>query len=142
MADPEIQLPAAPERYLAGDDSTEISLSSPLSPYSLESEKESMKSKDELGSSTDIRSQPVQHRYLTFETELPRPAGLLRSSLLPTASSTEPPEAPDLSSYACPFDWSPMRKNAIIWTSCTATALTAFTAGSYSPGLKQMTVSG
>ncbi|KAF1841756.1 MFS general substrate transporter [Cucurbitaria berberidis CBS 394.84] len=73
-------------------------------------------------------------RYLTFETELPHP-----TTIYPTqAGQGLPPEPPNLAKFTDPFDWSETRKNVTIWVSCIITALTAFTAGAYSPGVGQM----
>lgn len=87
-------------------------------------------------------------RYLTFETEVPPPSSLY-PSVLPTRHPTDQhpttsdhgdaPQPPDLAKYTNPFDWSESRKNYTIWVACIITALTAFSAGSYSPGLEQMT---
>ncbi|KAF2022262.1 hypothetical protein BU24DRAFT_417903 [Aaosphaeria arxii CBS 175.79] len=80
----------------------------------------------------------VVYRYLTFETELPSP-----TTIYPASDDDQeaacPPPPPDLAKYTSPFDWSDTRKNVIIWISCVITALTAYTAGSYSPGVEQMT---
>ena len=74
-------------------------------------------------------------RYLTFETALPHPA-----TVYPMRPSQElPPEPPNLSKYTNPFEWTEMRKRFTIWVSCVITALTAFSAGAYSPGIRQMT---
>lgn len=74
-------------------------------------------------------------RYLTFETELPHP-----TTIHPTIPDQEPPpELPNLVKYTNPFDWSTRRKDFTIWVSCVITALTAFSAGAYSPGVGQMT---
>ncbi|KAH9863363.1 hypothetical protein IAQ61_009640 [Plenodomus lingam] len=73
-------------------------------------------------------------RYLTFETELPHP-----TTILPThPNQAPPPEPPNLIKYMNPFDWSNKRKQFTIVVSCLITALTAFAAGSYSPGVGQM----
>ncbi|KAJ4374123.1 hypothetical protein N0V83_002864 [Neocucurbitaria cava] len=73
--------------------------------------------------------------YLTFETELPHP-----TTIHPTQTGQElPPEPPNLVKFTNPFDWSEKRKNFTVWISCVITALTAFSAGSYSPGVGQMT---
>ncbi|KAH7078985.1 major facilitator superfamily domain-containing protein [Paraphoma chrysanthemicola] len=73
--------------------------------------------------------------YLTFETELPYP-----TTIHPTSPNQEPPpEPPNLAKYGDPFQWSEARKNMTIWVACVITALTAFSAGSYSPGVGQMT---
>ncbi|KAK5126644.1 hypothetical protein LTR85_009578 [Meristemomyces frigidus] len=76
--------------------------------------------------------------YLTFETELPSPAHLATS---PSASDSRPPptQCPDLKKYTSPFLWSNKRKSILTWMSVTATMLTAYTAGSYSAGIDQMT---
>lgn len=75
---------------------------------------------------------PIQWHYLEFETELPPPSQ--------TAGEREQaaPEPPDLKKYASPFDWPESRKTFITWLSCAATTVTAYTAGSYSPGVEQM----
>ncbi|KAF2856780.1 MFS general substrate transporter [Plenodomus tracheiphilus IPT5] len=73
-------------------------------------------------------------RYLTFETELPHP-----TTIVPTRPGQEPPpEPPHLAKYMNPFDWSNTRKQFTILVSCIITALTAFSAGAYSPGVGQM----
>ncbi|KAI9732738.1 MAG: hypothetical protein M1818_007472 [Claussenomyces sp. TS43310] len=69
----------------------------------------------------------IVHHYLTFETDFPAPARPRRD-----AAAAPPPE-PDLTPYISPFLWSRRRKDFIIYLSCLATALTAYTAGSYSP---------
>ena len=78
---------------------------------------------------------PIVYRYLTFETALPSPSRLGPDD----GASVSPPEAPDLRDYESPFEWSEPRKTFITWLSCICTAFTAFTAGSYSPGIRQMT---
>jgi hypothetical protein len=87
-------------------------------------------------------------RYLTFETEVPPPSSLY-PSVHPTPLPSDPhptscdhgpaPEPPDLAKYTNPFDWPETRKNYTIWVACIITALTAYSAGSYSPGIGQMT---
>ncbi|OAL56843.1 MFS general substrate transporter [Pyrenochaeta sp. DS3sAY3a] len=73
--------------------------------------------------------------YLTFETEIPHPA-----TIHPTQTDQPlPPEPPNLVKFTNPFDWSHKRKDFTIWVSCIITALTAFTAGAYTPGIGQMT---
>ncbi|KAF2109144.1 major facilitator superfamily domain-containing protein [Lophiotrema nucula] len=90
--------------------------------------------KSEHGDDEDTEPlQPVWH-YLEYTTELPHP-----TSIYPTSEQQEPsPEQPNLIQYTSPFEWSEKRKNMIIWVSCVITALTAFTAGSYTPGVGQM----
>lgn len=89
--------------------------------------------------SVDFSNEDIVWRYLTFETELPHPTSLL-PSIHPTTGTdhASPPEPPDLVKYTNPFDWSEKRKNFTIWIACTITALTAYAAGSYSPGVAQM----
>jgi hypothetical protein len=88
-------------------------------------------------------------RYLTFETEVPPPSSLYPSVHPTQLPSDDPhptsrdhgsaPEPPDLAKYTNPFDWPETRKNYTIWVACIITALTAYSAGSYSPGIGQMT---
>jgi multidrug resistance protein len=82
----------------------------------------------------DEKGEIVWH-YLTFETELPHP-----TTIHPVTPDQEsPPEPPNFKKYGDPFEWSEKRKNLTIWVACVITALTAFSAGSYSPGIGQMT---
>ncbi|KAH8816505.1 MFS multidrug transporter-like protein [Xylogone sp. PMI_703] len=78
-------------------------------------------------------STPVTYHYLTFETLLPDPTSSTSSS-----TSNPPPPPPDLKKYVNPFDWSASRKNITIIMSCIATAVAAYTAGSYSPPASKM----
>ena len=74
-------------------------------------------------------------QYLTFETALPHP-----TTIYPTQPDQKPlPEPPNLLKYTDPFDWSESRKSFTISASCVITALTAFSAGAYTPGMEQMT---
>tara|TARA_R110002003_G_scaffold288_9_gene18394 strand:+ start:10794 stop:12605 length:1812 start_codon:yes stop_codon:yes gene_type:complete len=83
----------------------------------------------------DLENEDIICHYLTFETELPHP-----TTIHPTLPNQEPPpEPPNLTKYGDPFQWSEARKNMTIWVACIITALTAFSAGSYSPGIGQMT---
>jgi multidrug resistance protein len=83
----------------------------------------------------NLQDAEIVWRYLTFETDLPHP-----STIYPTQTGQEPPpEPPNLEKYTNPFDWSGRRKDFTIWVSCVITALTAFSAGAYSPGVSQMT---
>ena len=88
-----------------------------------------------LPSPTNSSSEDIAYHYLTFETPIPRPSYLGS----PYNITTNPPEEPDLRKYESPFKWSKSRKQAITWLSCTATAVTAYTAGSYTAGYDQMT---
>lgn len=87
----------------------------------------------------DSSSEEIIWRYLTFETELPHPTSLL-PSIHPTTAADHgpPPEPPNLAKYTNPFDWTEKRKNFTIWVACAITALTAYAAGSYTPGVAQM----
>lgn len=87
----------------------------------------------------DSSTEGIVWRYLTFETELPLPTSLHPSTQPTTASEHgSPPEPPDLVKYTNPFDWTEKRKNFTIWVACAITALTAYSAGSYTPGVAQM----
>ena len=77
--------------------------------------------------------EPIVYHYLTFETELPSPNSL--GSCRMTAAAPAPP---DLRKYVSPFTWSKSRKNFMTWLSCAVTAVTAYTAGSYSPASQQL----
>ena len=81
-----------------------------------------------------VKELPIVYHYLTFETELPLPSTL--SSSDPNASA--PPEPPDLRNHVSPFTWSESRKKFTTWLSCTATVVTAYTAGSYSAASAQL----
>lgn len=101
-----------------------------------ESQEEDMTDND---LSVDTSKEEIVWRYLTFETELPHPTSLL-PSIHPTAGFDHgpPPEPPNLVKYTNPFDWSEKRKDFTIWVACAITALTAYAAGSYTPGVAQM----
>ena len=66
----------------------------------------------------------IHKEYLTFDTEL-SPSVLAALD----ASGVQPP---DLLKYDSPFNWSPARKNIILFLSCAATLCAAYSAGSYS----------
>ncbi|PVI03349.1 MFS general substrate transporter [Periconia macrospinosa] len=77
----------------------------------------------------------IVYYYLTEATVLPSP-----TSIIPTREGqAAPPEPPDIREFGSPFEWPERRKSLIIWISCIVTSLTAFSAGSYSPGVAQMT---
>jgi hypothetical protein len=86
----------------------------------------------------DTSTEEIVWRYLTFETELPHPTSLHLSTHAATGSGHGPPEPPNLVKYTNPFDWTEKRKNFTIWVACAITALTAYSAGSYTPGVAQM----
>ncbi|KAK3346610.1 major facilitator superfamily domain-containing protein [Lasiosphaeria hispida] len=70
--------------------------------------------------------------YLTFKTVLPVANTTIATSPA-TDTGHEPPPPPDLSRYADPVTWPNSRKNVLLFLSCAATFLTAYTSGSYSP---------
>ena len=76
---------------------------------------------------------PIIYHYLTFETELPSP-----TSLGPAQNGLAAPEQPDLRNYDSPFTWPTSRKTFTTCLSCAVTAVTAYTAGSYSPPSQAM----
>lgn len=79
-------------------------------------------------------SSPIIYHYLTFETLIPSPT----SNVSMNRSSEPAPARPNLKIYTSPFEWSGSKKMFTVSLSCIATMLTAFTAGSYSPAVKQM----
>ncbi|KAH7126856.1 major facilitator superfamily domain-containing protein [Dendryphion nanum] len=91
--------------------------------------------KDISKTTKDPQEIDIQWHYLTFSTPLPHPTTLYPS----TSTQGPPPAPPDLVPYISPFEWSTSRKNMIICISCVITSLTAYSAGSYSPGIGQMT---
>lgn len=77
---------------------------------------------------------PITQVYLSFDTDLPHPASWQQS----TPSDDALPKCPDLKAYTNPQAWSKSRKNVLLFLSCLATLLTAYTAGAYSPPMKSM----
>jgi len=73
----------------------------------------------------------IVYHYLTWETDLPSPSNFYVNQL-------SAPQPPNLDDYVSPFLWSNTRKRMTVWLSSLITTLTAFTAGSYSPGTYQM----
>lgn len=143
MADPEIELPMTSSQLSLDANKTSPGISTiypanrdsddPTSNNTSDFEKYTEKSGND--EAEEIELEDIVHHYLTFETELPHP-----TTIYPSFEGQEqPPEPPDLVHYTSPFDWAPRRKNIIICISCLITALTAFTAGAYSPGVGQMT---
>ncbi|CAI6096193.1 unnamed protein product [Clonostachys chloroleuca] len=68
---------------------------------------------------------PITYLYLEFETSLPTLPHLEYAENLPPV--------PDLKKFSNPKTWSPMRKLVPLILSCVATFCTAYSAGSYSP---------
>ncbi|KAF2270907.1 MFS general substrate transporter [Lojkania enalia] len=144
MADPEIELPVTssqirPAASNPGINRTSISPKCKASDYptfNSAAEEEKYPDKSDNEEVEDVGPGEIVHYYLTFATELPHPTTIYPSS---ATSQQSPPEPPNLKKFGNPFEWSDKRKRVIIWVSCIITALTAFTAGAYSPGLGQMT---
>ncbi|KAJ4286087.1 hypothetical protein N0V90_013436 [Kalmusia sp. IMI 367209] len=144
MADPEIELPMTASQLRLRDEAPGIS-DAPKGPgvshqgpadptCTPDNFDEKDGSNDELEREEHELGEIVYH-YLTYATELPPP-----TSIYPTREGQDPsPEAPNLKKYASPFEWPETRKNMTIYIACFITALTAFSAGSYSPGVGQMT---
>lgn len=128
MADPEVGLPRATSEY-------SIERSTPPSPGIKKADDEVRATNDiEKNSSTSSIDNPIVWHYLTYETDLPSPTALPSTG----TTSADYPEPPNLAKYVSPFDWPESRKTFITWLSCVATAVTAYTAGSYSSGEAQM----
>lgn len=143
MADPEIELPKSPSQLNIHGLSPGINRSDISSGDAWRSEEKQCtagnsddeKPPGDLEDQNDLEPEEIIFHYLTFQTNLPGP-----TTIYPTSEDQElPPAPPDLTKYVSPFEWSNTRKRVIIWVSCVITALTAFTAGSYSPGVGQMT---
>lgn len=155
MATPEIQLPAAPEETNIGDipaidhhavmssDQMKVNdvmknVSYDAGPLQNDEPFDRIPEKDIGGTSSYAApslqyDEPIIYHYLTFETELPSPISLGACRDISAA-----PVPPDLQNYVSPFTWSKKRKNFMTWLSCAVTAVTAYTAGSYSPASQQM----
>lgn len=130
MAEPEVQLPPAPENELNHSNNPEIQRE--------ESEKHPKRDSTASSLARLGTQDEIVYHYLTFETQLPSPAYLAQPDY-PHAPQTSPPsQCPNLKKYTSPFLWSARRKTITLWLSCAATALTAYTAGSYSSGSAQM----
>lgn len=157
MASPEIELPAAPDETDTGDiaafehhaviSSGQIQVNDvtnniaynadPLQndePFSNNREK-SVGGTPSYAARSLQYDEPIVYHYLTFETELPSPI-----SLGACQDPSAVPAPPDLRQYVSPFTWSKNRKNFMTWLSCAVTAVTAYTAGSYSPVSQQLSI--
>jgi hypothetical protein len=120
---------AAPEIYLAEDELGRISEGTIFDDESKVDLRDDLPSDSmEKGRQENVLdgSSPIIYHYLTFETVLPSPT-----------QPSAPPQ-PDLKKFTSPFDWPESRKNFMVWLSCIATLITAYTAGSYSPAIGQM----
>ncbi|KAK4197374.1 major facilitator superfamily domain-containing protein [Triangularia verruculosa] len=80
---------------------------------------------------TPVESLEITRLYLTFETAVPSP--LFHRAAQDNTATTKIPSPPNLTPYADPRTWAPHRKNVLLFLSCVATFLTAYTSGSYSP---------
>ncbi|KAF1974422.1 MFS general substrate transporter [Bimuria novae-zelandiae CBS 107.79] len=146
MADLEIELPPPPEQLRLRSESPGISTSdisahvstadpTPSITRNLDDTFDEKTDNEEALESGDEEPGEIVRHYLTYATELPQP-----TSICPTREGQPPsPEAPNLKKYTSPFDWPEKRKSLTIYIACFITALTAFSAGSYSPGVEQMT---
>ncbi len=114
--------------------------SKPASEHGIDLEKLSLSDQEhalkEIKSFEDQKQQEenVWH-YLAFETVLPHPSTIYPGHI----HQEQPPEPPNLVDYTNPFDWSETRKGFTVWISCIMACLAAFSAGSYTPGIDQMT---
>jgi len=129
---------AAPEIDLAEDDLGRISegtIFDDESKANLRDDLSDSTEKDQQGNALAVSS-PIIYKYLHFETHLPSPS----TSISIDPARRPPPPQPDLKKFTSPFDWPESRKNFMVWLSCIATLFTAYTAGSYSPAIGQMTV--
>ena len=155
MAAPEIELPAAPDETNIGDiaaiehhavvysgqmhvNDVMNNVSYNAGPLQNGEPFSNNREKDVTGTSSYAApslhyDEPIVYHYLTFETELPSPISLGACQDTPVV-----PAPPDLQHYVSPFTWSKNRKNFMTWLSCAVTAVTAYTAGSYSPASQQM----
>ena len=130
MAAPEIDLPFEDDRGRQSEQTTAFGEDKEKEIYTDNSIPNSFSSEP----STLDESSPIIYHYLAFETELPLPSTKFSAKV----SGNPAPPQPDLKKYTSPFEWSESRKRFTIWLSCIATALTAYTAGSYSPPSTQM----
>ena len=113
--------------------------SDPASTISRDGDNEKEEELADKDHGVDLSSEEIVWKYLTFNTELPHPSSLHPSiHPKPRPDHESPPEPPDLVKYTNPFDWTENRKNFTIWVACAITALTAYSAGSYTPGVAQM----
>ncbi|KAK0915359.1 hypothetical protein LTR91_007720 [Friedmanniomyces endolithicus] len=133
MAAPEIKLPQEPsdlENHAFNPD--------------IEKDESEKRPQDDSGSSgedpdTIGADDEITFHDLTFETELPSPAYLTRSPTTLDTTRVPPPACPDLKIYTSPFLWSPKRKRLLTWMSVCATTITAYSAGSYTSTISQLT---
>jgi multidrug resistance protein len=130
MAEPEVQLPPAPENELNHSHNPDIQLD--------ESEKHPKRESTSSNLARLSSQDEIVYHYLTFETNLPSPAYLSQPDYPHLSQASPPAQCPNLDKYTSPFLWSSQRKTIITYLSCAATAVTAYAAGSYSSGSAQM----
>jgi MFS family permease len=130
MAEPEVQLPPAPENELNHSHNPDIQLD--------ESEKHPKRESTSSSLARLSSRDEIVNHYLTFETNLPSPAYLSQPDYPHSSQASPPAQCPNLDKYTSPFLWSSQRKTIITYLSCAATAVTAYAAGSYSSGSAQM----
>lgn len=76
----------------------------------------------------------ITWEYLEWTTDIRLPD----RSTLSSDTNGKLPSTSTFDKYISPFEWSESRKSFITWLSCFATAITAYAAGSYTPGEQQM----
>ncbi|GAB1317742.1 Putative drug/proton antiporter YHK8 [Madurella fahalii] len=95
----------------------------------------------------------ITYLYLTFSTALPQANTILLASQIthhsglaasPSPPPPPPPPPPDLTRFANPQQWPSRLKNLHLGLACTATFLTAYASGAYSPpqGLLRQSLGG
>ncbi|ROW14146.1 hypothetical protein VPNG_04343 [Cytospora leucostoma] len=77
---------------------------------------------------------PITYLYLTFDTPLPSANSTIASIATPSA----PPNEPDLHRYLNPTQWSAYRKAYNMVLCCLASAISGYSAGSFSPPISIM----
>jgi len=75
----------------------------------------------------------IDYLYLTFATPLPIPNTAESVSYEGLATEEKLLTGPNLAPYTNPIEWPSSRKYLMLFLSCVAAFLTAYTAGSYSP---------
>jgi len=146
MVDPAIERPASPQQSYARDEAPGINTPGtkghgpseypPATARNFDTLFDEKKNDgEETPESEEEEPMEIVYHHLTYSTELPPP-----TSICPTREGQQPaPEMPNLKKYENPFDWPESKKNMTTYIACFITALTAFSAGSYSPGVAQMT---
>lgn len=82
---------------------------------------------------TDIDTDGVEYRYLTFDTDIPITPVLPR-----TLQRADLPPCPKLKDYDDPFTWSLTRKNLLTYLSCSVNIAAAYSAGSYASPAEEL----